>query len=81
MQKSIHTAQYRVLLELLVRARRDADLTQAELATRLAVTQSAVSKVERGERRLDVVELHDWCRALGHPFPKFTAEFDRHIRA
>ena len=81
MQKSIHTTRYRVLLDLLVQARRDVKLTQAELAARLGMTQSSVSKVERGERRLDVVELHDWCRALHHPFATFTAAFDRRVQA
>ena len=81
MRKSIHTSQYAVLLELLVRVTAGANLTQEQLAARLDVTQSAVSKGERGERRLDVVELHDWCQALGHPFVTFTAEFDRRITA
>jgi transcriptional regulator with XRE-family HTH domain len=81
MQKSIHTAKYGVLLDLLVQSRRAAKLTQEELAVRLSLTQSSVSKVERGERRLDVAELHDWCRALGHPFTKFTAEFDKRLQS
>ena len=81
MQKSIHTAKYRVLLDLLVQSRQAAKVTQEELARRLSLTQSSVSKVERGERRLDVAELHDWCRAIGHPFTQFAAEFDKRVRA
>ena len=50
--------------ELLVRARKDANLTQAELSSRLKRPQSFVSKYERGERRLDVVEFGDVAKAL-----------------
>lgn len=80
MRKSIHTLQYRALLKLLVRAREARGVTQVALAERLQMTQSAVSKVERGERRLDAVELHTWCRALGMPFVKFAAELDAELR-
>lgn len=74
--KSIHSAQYAVLLQLLVEARTRAGITQIEIAKKLRTTQSAVSKVERGERRLDIVELHAWCRGLGVSFKKFAADLD-----
>jgi transcriptional regulator with XRE-family HTH domain len=77
--KSIHSAQYAVLLQLLLDARTRAGLTQIQLAGKLRTTQSAVSKVERGERRLDIVELHAWCRALGTSFKKFAAELDERL--
>ena len=76
MQKSIHSASYRVFLDLLVEAREGCGVTQVELAKRLATTQSAVSKVERGERRLDVVELHAWCRALEISFVALAKQLD-----
>jgi transcriptional regulator with XRE-family HTH domain len=50
---------------MLVQARRNSGLTQMELAERLARPQSFVSKVERGERRLDVVEFFEFARAIG----------------
>lgn len=59
------TDEYEVLLEWLVSARREARLTQRELADRIKRPQSFVSKYERGERRLDVVELVKVCDALG----------------
>ena len=49
---------------LLIAARRDAGLTQIELANRIGKPQSFVSKYESGERRLDVVEFIDVCSAL-----------------
>lgn len=50
---------------MLVRARMEAGLTQVQLAKRLSRPQSFVSKVERGERRLDLVEFLEVARAIG----------------
>ena len=56
--------------------REDAGITQVELAERLEATQSFVSKCERGERCLDVVELRTWCRAIGLSFAQFVCQID-----
>jgi len=45
--------------------REEAGLRQADVAERLGVTQSFVSKYENGERRLDLVELKQVCEAVG----------------
>ena len=76
MEKTIHSAGYALLLRRLRRARKDAGVTQEQLAKRLGVTQSAVSKCERAERRIDVIELRAWCAALRVSFPAFVAELD-----
>ena len=60
--------------ELLVEARKKADLTQVELSSRLKRPQSFVSKYERGERRLDVVEFGEVARALGVDPVRFLAK-------
>ncbi len=44
--------------------RKAADLNQRELAERLGKTQSYVAKVELHERRLDIIQLVEWLRAL-----------------
>lgn len=59
----IHHRRYEVLRKHLRALRRTAGLTQAELGARLKVDQSYVSKVERGERYMDVLFYLDWCRA------------------
>jgi transcriptional regulator with XRE-family HTH domain len=64
MRKSIHSADYRRLCDLMVRARKDAELTQDTLAKRLGRPQSFVAKFEGGERRLDVLEFIAVARAL-----------------
>jgi transcriptional regulator with XRE-family HTH domain len=65
MQKTIYTQQHQRLCELLIEARKKAELTQAEVAERLGKPQSFVAKYEGGERRLDVVEFLEVARAIG----------------
>jgi transcriptional regulator with XRE-family HTH domain len=65
MPPSVFSEPYGELLRVLVDARREAGLRQVDLAERLGKPQSFVSKVERGERRLDVVELIVVARAIG----------------
>ncbi|MCX7168918.1 MAG: helix-turn-helix transcriptional regulator [Proteobacteria bacterium] len=76
MEKSLHSLEYKLLLEMLREIREAAGLTQEDMATKLNATQSFVSKCERGERRLDVVELRSWCAVIGTPFPAFLKKFD-----
>jgi transcriptional regulator with XRE-family HTH domain len=64
LSKSAFTRQYARFRSLLVEARTEAGLSQAQLAAKLGRPQSFVSKYERGDRRLDVVEFLDVSRAL-----------------
>ncbi len=81
MRKSIFTREYQAFLALLRARRVKAGVTQVELAKRLRTTQSIVSKCERGERRLDVIELRSWCAAIDTSFTRFAAELDRRLQA
>jgi len=63
MEKSIYSMEYTLFLGVLRAVREEAGITQQEIAARLGATQSFVSKCERGERRLDIVELRAWCSA------------------
>lgn len=65
MTESVHTARYRQFRELLITARKDKGLSQEALAEKLTKVQTFVSKYERGERRLDLVEFLDVSAALG----------------
>jgi transcriptional regulator with XRE-family HTH domain len=64
LEKTIFTPEYTVLLRLLRQIRKERGLTQIQLAERLKETQSWVSKCERGEHRLDVLELRIFCQGL-----------------
>lgn len=65
MSLSIHHPRYEILRVYLKALRKGARLTQAELARRLEIDQSHLSKIERGERYMDVLLYIDWCRACG----------------
>jgi transcriptional regulator with XRE-family HTH domain len=65
MPGSVFTEAYEKMLDALRQARIDAGMKQTDLAAALGRPQSFVSKVERGERRLDLVELVIVLRALG----------------
>ena len=49
---------------MLIDARKASGLSQTELAERLGRVQTFVSKYERGERRLDIIEFIDVATAL-----------------
>jgi transcriptional regulator with XRE-family HTH domain len=64
LDKSIHSAGQTVFCELMIGARKTAGLTQHQLARRLRRPQSFVAKYEGGERRVDVVEFIEICKAI-----------------
>lgn len=55
---------YKALLAALIQARKDAGITQVELAARIGRRQTFVSKYETEERRLDVAEYIAIARAM-----------------
>ncbi len=77
MDKSIHSPEYALFLRVFREARKRAGLTQIDLAHRVGQTQSFISKCERGERRIDVVELRAFCRVFGLSMRQFVASFER----
>jgi len=81
MEKSTFTRDYAALCRLLRETRENAGMTQVELAEKIGETQSYVSKVERGERRLDLVQLQSFCRALKTTLSAFVAEFESDSRS
>ena len=76
MNKTIHSLDNTKLKLLLRQVREEAGLKQAELAERLEVRQAWISSYERGERRLDVLELRQVVVAIGLDFLDFMARLD-----
>ncbi len=72
MDKSIYSHEYARFLTSLRDLRKSAKLSQSDLAAKLGETQSFVSKCERGERRLDFVELRWWLAALNFSISDFA---------
>ena len=64
------------LKALLRQVREEAGLKQVELAERLEVRQAWVSSYERGERRLDILELRQVVAAVGLDFLGFVARLE-----
>jgi len=62
MPKSIYGEEYKKVVENLRKAREDAGFRQEDVAQKLGKPQSYISKIERGERRVDVVELKAFAR-------------------
>jgi len=56
--------KYELLRSELKNARLQAKILQADLAKKLMKPQSYISKVESGERNLDVIEFIAYCQAL-----------------
>ena len=81
MKKTIYSENYAVFLSCLRRARKRAGLTQEQLAERIHQTQSFVSKCERGERRVDIIELRSFCQAMDIPLMEFIQQLETTLKA
>lgn len=77
MEKSIHLPRYKQFLELLRKKRKEAGVLQAEVAAALDTDQSVYSKLETGDRRIDLIQLETICKAIGISLTDFIAEFEK----
>jgi len=62
MSKSIYSKKYKNTIEKLKKARLEIGLKQEEVANKLKKPQSYISKIERGERRIDIAELQELAK-------------------
>lgn len=63
----------------LVQLRLQAGLSRHELAGRVGIQTADVDLSERGQRRVDVVELFRWCQACGSSLDAFAERMDRRL--
>lgn len=77
---SIYTPEYALVLSLLRRARKARGITQAQVAQKLQYQPAAISKIERGELRLDIVQLRSYCEAIQVPLVAFVEQFEAALR-
>jgi transcriptional regulator with XRE-family HTH domain len=70
---------YLVVTELLYRLRTNAGITQTELANALQMPQSFISKIETGERKINIIELNELCKALGSNIVEFVTVLEKEI--
>jgi transcriptional regulator with XRE-family HTH domain len=71
MPKTIYSKEHRTLVERLKKARRDAGLDQSQVAKLLGISQSNVSKMEAGQRRIDIVQLKKFAKIYKRPIGYF----------
>ena len=67
MSRSIYSKDYKEIIERLKKARVEADLSQQAVADKLGKPQSYISKIESGERRLDVAEMKKFAAIYKKP--------------
>ena len=75
MQKSIYTAEQQAFVRLLKEVRLEAGFTQESLAEKLKTVQSRIADYEHGTRRMDLMELQQYCEALDLPLDAFVARY------
>ena len=63
-RKSAFEAPYVEIIDRLIARRRELGMTQTDLANAYGEDQSFISRVERRQRRIDVWEFVQLCRAL-----------------
>jgi transcriptional regulator with XRE-family HTH domain len=74
MDKSIHNSSYKAVMNLLRNKRIERSITQEKMAELLEISQATLSKIETCERRLDIIELRQFCSVLNIPFVDFITE-------
>ncbi|HET7176833.1 MAG TPA: helix-turn-helix transcriptional regulator [Gammaproteobacteria bacterium] len=80
MAKFVPRVQQDAFLRMLKQVREDRGLTQSQLAAKIKRPQSFVSKVESGERRLDVLELRLVCKGIGITLSEFIERLERQLK-
>lgn len=79
MPKSLYRMETRVLLDVLKELRSEAGLTQAQCSRELGRPQSFMSDVERGVRRMDLVQMRDLCNVFGVGLRTLVRRFETEL--
>lgn len=80
MDKSLYSRNQQELQQLLREVRHEAGLRQQDLAEKISEPQSFVSKLETGERRLDILELREVCQAMGVDLVEFVTRLEKQLK-
>ncbi len=76
LREPLHSKNHLNIRNKLITLRKKNSFTQRELAKKLSITQSYVSKVESGQRRLDVLELKKYLHVLNYSIEQFLSELN-----
>lgn len=75
--RSIHDKRYRRIIAFIVGHREEAGITQVQLSKMLHLRQEIISKIENCDRRIDILELIDYCSHVGISISDVVALLDR----
>lgn len=78
MPKTLHSRHYKAFIALLIKEREAVGLSQTQLASALGEYQSFISRIETGQRRVDVIEFMDIAKALGFDPKAFIKKLEKH---
>lgn len=76
---SVHRPEHAVLVAMLRQMRLDADLTQAAVAEKLGVAQTAISDIETNVRGVDFLLVRDLCQIYKVEMEDFLPEFEKQL--
>jgi transcriptional regulator with XRE-family HTH domain len=77
--KSLYSDAHQAIVEVLRKTRLQSGLFQQDLAVKLGKSQAYISNIERGERRVDLVEFYEIATALGADPVELFAEIAAEI--
>jgi transcriptional regulator with XRE-family HTH domain len=80
-EKSIYRKEYKYFVQVLVDFRTKAGVLQTDLARKLKVHQSYISKIETGQRKVDIFELREICSHLNTNLVEFVKALERRIKS
>ena len=81
MDKKIYNKKWKVFREVLRIERKHHYISQKSLAKKLGIEQSYISKTEIGDRRLDIIELIEYCDAMGLTLTDFVFRMEGRLLA
>lgn len=77
--KTIHRKKYHRVIARLRAKREAAGLTQIDVAEKMGISQPTLNKIEVCQRRLDLIEMFDYCNAIDLDFESLIAEISEEI--
>ncbi|UNM20289.1 helix-turn-helix domain-containing protein [Pseudomonas sp. ArH3a] len=80
MTKAIYRREHEIFLQVLKHMRVESEMTQAQCSAALGRPQSFMSDVERGVRRLDIVQLRDLCLVLKTDLSSFSRTYEQALK-
>lgn len=81
MKKSLYKKENEIFVQVFTELRNKKGLLQTDLAKKLNVHQSFISKIETGQRRVDIIELREICRQLNTNIVDFCKAFEKKINS